>query len=56
MVHAGIHDRSCAHGPRRPEYGCGGKILEISPETLHNWAKADAAGKLTGAGKQVCLE
>jgi transposase-like protein len=28
------------------------KILAISPKTLHNWVKADAAGKLNGAGKQ----
>ena len=32
------------------------KILDISPKTLHNWVKADAAGKLGGAGKQVSAE
>src|ERR1700680_1294132 len=32
------------------------KILGISPKTLHNWVKADAAGKLNGAGKQVSPE
>lgn len=32
------------------------KILGISPKTLHNWVKADAAGKLNGAGKQVSSE
>jgi transposase len=32
------------------------KILGISPKTLHNWVKADAAGKLSGAGKQVSAE
>jgi transposase len=32
------------------------KILGISPKTLHNWVKADAAGKLSGAGKQVSTE
>ncbi|MGF6547267.1 transposase-like protein [Paraburkholderia youngii] len=31
-------------------------ILGISPKTLHNWVKADAAGKLSGAGKQVSPE
>ncbi|MGF6937942.1 transposase-like protein [Paraburkholderia sp. UCT70] len=29
------------------------KLLGISAKTLHNWVKADAAGKLNGAGKQV---
>ncbi|PRX19636.1 transposase [Paraburkholderia sp. BL18I3N2] len=32
------------------------KILAISPKTLHNWVKADAAGKLNGAGKQTSPE
>ena len=32
------------------------KILSISPKTLHNWVKADSAGKLNGAGKQVSPE
>ena len=32
------------------------KILGISPKTLHNWVKADAAGKLSGEGKQVSPE
>jgi transposase len=32
------------------------KILGISPKTLHNWVKADAAGKLSGAGKQISPE
>jgi transposase len=32
------------------------KILAISPKTLHNWVKADAAGKLNGAGKQTSAE
>jgi transposase-like protein len=32
------------------------KILGISPKTLHNWVKADTAGKLNGAGKQVSAE
>jgi transposase len=32
------------------------KILAISPKTLHNWVKADAAGKLNGVGKQVSAE
>jgi transposase len=32
------------------------KILGISTQTLNSWIKADEAGKLTGAGKQVSAE
>ncbi|AFT86032.1 transposase [Paraburkholderia phenoliruptrix BR3459a] len=32
------------------------KILNISPKTLQNWVKADTAGKLGGADKQVSPE
>jgi transposase len=32
------------------------KILAISPKTLHNWVKADPAGRLNGAGKQTSAE
>ncbi len=32
------------------------KILGISTQTLHTWIKADDAGKLSGAGKQVSAE
>jgi transposase len=32
------------------------KILGISPKTLNDWIKADDAGKLNGAGKQVSAE
>src|SRR5260370_24489898 len=34
----------------------GAKILGISPKTLHNWVKADAAGKLNSPGKQISPE
>ena len=32
------------------------KILGISTQTLNSWLKADEAGKLAGAGKQVSAE
>jgi transposase len=32
------------------------KILGISTQTLNTWIKADDAGKLNGAGKQVSAE
>jgi transposase len=32
------------------------KILGISSKTLNDWIKADDAGKLNGAGKQVSAE
>jgi transposase len=32
------------------------KILGISSRTLNDWIKADDAGKLNGAGKQVSAE
>jgi transposase len=32
------------------------KILAISTQTLNAWIKADDAGKLNGAGKQVSAE
>lgn len=32
------------------------KILGISSKTLNDWIKADDAGKLNGAGKQVSTE
>lgn len=32
------------------------KILDIRVQTLHNWVKADAAGKLNGAGVKVSPE
>jgi transposase len=32
------------------------KILGISTQTLNAWIKADDAGKLNGAGKQVSAE
>jgi transposase len=32
------------------------KILGIADQTLHNWVKAEMAGKLNGAGVQVSAE
>lgn len=32
------------------------KILDIRAQTLHNWIKADGAGKLNGAGVKVSPE
>lgn len=32
------------------------KILDIRVQTLHNWVKAGAAGKLNGAGVKVSPE
>ncbi|MEX3628662.1 MAG: transposase, partial [Burkholderia sp.] len=29
------------------------QILDIRPQTLHNWIKADTAGKLKGVGVKV---